>query len=130
MSKLDYLESLGINALYLNPLFVSRSNHKYDTEDYMAIDPAFGTKDDLKELVQRCHERDIKVVLDLVINHCGYYHPFFQDVIRRAGNPPIMNGSTSTNTLSSLARTDTIRSAIIVTCLSCGHQPPGSSIRL
>ncbi|MBO9596890.1 MAG: glycoside hydrolase family 13 protein [Cohnella sp.] len=88
INKLDAIEALGVNALYLNPIFVSRSNHKYDTEDYMAIDPAFGTKEDLKELVAKCHDRDIKVVLDLVINHCGYFHPFFQDVIARGANSP------------------------------------------
>jgi len=88
INKLDAIEALGVNALYLNPIFVSRSNHKYDTEDYMAIDPAFGTKEDLKELVAKCHDRDIKVVLDLVINHCGYFHPFFQDVIARGAHSP------------------------------------------
>ncbi|MBW7476585.1 glycoside hydrolase family 13 protein [Paenibacillus oenotherae] len=83
IDKLDYLSSLGINALYLNPIFTSRSNHKYDTVDYFEIDPQFGTAQDLRELVSECHKRDIKVVLDLVFNHCGYYHPYFQDVVQR-----------------------------------------------
>ncbi len=82
ISKLDYLTNLGINALYINPLFKATSNHKYDTMDYFQIDPQFGTIEDLKLLVSRCHELDIKVVLDLVFNHCGYEHPLFQDVIK------------------------------------------------
>ncbi|MDG0810687.1 alpha-amylase family glycosyl hydrolase [Cohnella rhizosphaerae] len=88
LAKLDDLGRLGINAIYLNPVFVSRSNHKYDTEDYFEIDPAFGTREQLKELADACHERDIKLVLDLVINHCSYYHPFFQDVIERGEASP------------------------------------------
>ncbi|THF82185.1 glycoside hydrolase family 13 protein [Cohnella fermenti] len=88
IAKLDYLERLGVNAVYLNPVFVSRSNHKYDTEDYFAVDPAFGTREDLKRLADACHERDIKLVLDLVVNHCSYYHPFFQDVVERGEASP------------------------------------------
>ncbi|MEC0172427.1 glycoside hydrolase family 13 protein [Paenibacillus graminis] len=83
IDRLDYLGILGINALYLNPIFSATSNHKYDTTDYFTIDPQFGTADDLCRIVRECHERDIKVILDLVINHCGYYHPFFQDVITK-----------------------------------------------
>ncbi|MNJ47487.1 Neopullulanase [compost metagenome] len=87
IQRLDYLSDLGINALYLNPIFTATSNHKYDTVNYFEIDPSFGQLSDLKELVDKCHERDIKVILDLVINHCGFYHPYFQDVVE--------NGETS-----------------------------------
>lgn len=83
IGKLDYLGRLGINALYLNPVFTATSNHKYDTVNYFEIDPQFGTIQDLRELVNKCHERGIKVVLDLVINHCGFYHPYFQDVVEK-----------------------------------------------
>lgn len=83
IQRLDYLSNLGINALYLNPIFTATSNHKYDTVSYFEIDPAFGTIADLKELVAKCHERDIRVVLDLVFNHCGFYHPYFQDVVQK-----------------------------------------------
>ncbi|WP_052339824.1 glycoside hydrolase family 13 protein [Gorillibacterium massiliense] len=82
LQKLDYLSDLGINAIYLNPIFAASSNHKYDTVNYLEVDPQFGTKEDLRKLVEACHRRDIKIVLDLVINHCGYYHPFFQDVVQ------------------------------------------------
>ncbi|MEK4508530.1 glycoside hydrolase family 13 protein [Paenibacillus sp. FSL K6-2524] len=82
IDRLDYLNNLGINSIYLNPLFTATSNHKYDTVNYFEIDPQFGTVEDLKKLVGQCHDRDIKVVLDLVINHCGFYHPYFQDVVQ------------------------------------------------
>jgi Glycosidases len=82
IDKLDYLKELGVNALYLNPVFAAKSNHKYDTLDYFKIDPQFGTLEDMKRLTERCRELGIRVVLDLVINHCGYDHPFFQDVVK------------------------------------------------
>jgi len=80
--KLPYLQSLGIDALYLNPVFSAPSNHKYDTVDYFSIDPSFGTTQDLVDLVQQCHQGGIKVVLDGVFNHCGYYSAQFQDVLK------------------------------------------------
>lgn len=83
LSKLDYLQKLKIDALYLTPIFKAPSNHKYDTVDYFSIDPSFGDLDDLKELVWECHARNIKILLDGVFNHCGYYFPPFQDVIAK-----------------------------------------------
>lgn len=80
--KLEYLGELGINALYLNPIFKSPSNHKYDTIDYFTIDPHFGTLEDLKNLVKKCHYSGMKIILDGVFNHCGYYFPQFQDVLK------------------------------------------------
>lgn len=79
--KLGYLEGLGITALYLTPIFASRSNHKYDTDDYYAIDSMFGTAKELHELVASAHGQGIKVVLDAVFNHTSDRHEFFQDVI-------------------------------------------------
>ncbi len=69
--KLDYLAELGINGLYLTPIFAADSVHKYDTRDYETVDPDFGTNDDLKRLVQRAHAAGIRVMLDAVFNHCG-----------------------------------------------------------
>lgn len=69
--NLDYIEKLGINCIYLNPIFEAASYHKYDTIDYFEIDPCLGNKADLKELVQQCHKRGIRVILDGVFNHCG-----------------------------------------------------------
>lgn len=82
IDKLDYLAELGVNAVYLNPIFASPSNHKYDTTDYYAIDPAFGDLDTFKRLVQQAHERGIRVVLDAVFNHSGDQFFAFQDVAR------------------------------------------------
>ncbi|WP_161980833.1 glycoside hydrolase family 13 protein [Streptococcus sp. S784/96/1] len=79
--KMDYLEDLGITALYLTPIFQSLSNHKYDISDYYAIDPQFGTSMALKELIAEAHYRGIKVVLDAVFNHSSHLLPEFQDVV-------------------------------------------------
>lgn len=80
--NLDHLAELGITALYLTPVFMAPSNHKYDTADYRNIDPAFGSEAALKALVKACHARGLKIVLDAVFNHCGVTFPPFQDVIR------------------------------------------------
>jgi glycosidase len=77
--KLPYLKSLGINAIYFNPLFKSSSNHKYNTADYMQIDPHFGTNAQFKALVAKCHAQGIKVIIDGVFNHTGDDHVWFQD---------------------------------------------------
>ncbi|WP_445487672.1 glycoside hydrolase family 13 protein [Niallia sp. 03133] len=81
MNKLDYLVELGITGIYFTPIFKATTNHKYDTIDYMEIDPQFGDKDTLKQLVKTCHEKGIRVMLDAVFNHSGYQFPPFQDVI-------------------------------------------------
>ena len=81
--KLDYIMSFGCNALYLTPVFRSISNHKYDISDYYAIDPEFGTAQDLKTLVEEAHRRGMHVVLDAVFNHCSDRMMQFQDVIAK-----------------------------------------------
>lgn len=87
LERLDYLQELGVNALYLTPIFDSPSNHKYDTRDYFAVDPAFGSKALLKRLVDELHRREMRVILDGVFNHCGKQFAPFQDLI--------MNGAAS-----------------------------------
>lgn len=82
ISKLDYLQNLGVTALYLTPVFQSESNHKYDVINYYRIDPHFGTESQFKSLVQQAHEHGIKVVLDAVFNHCSEDLAQFQDVVR------------------------------------------------
>lgn len=82
IQKLDYLQWLGITAIYLNPIFSSRSNHKYDTDDYYKIDPAFGTLGDFKELVTLSHKKGIKVIIDGVFNHTGTNFFAFQDLLK------------------------------------------------
>lgn len=81
--NLDYLKELGVNCIYLNPVFTANSYHKYDTADYFGIDPCFGTKEDLKELVQCCHKNGIRVILDGVFNHCGPNFFAFRDVLEK-----------------------------------------------
>jgi len=82
IKKIDHLTELGVNAIYLTPIFESYSNHKYNTKDYMKVDPHFGDLETIKELVKECHKRGVRVVLDAVFNHSGYYFEPFQDVIK------------------------------------------------
>ena len=70
-SRLDYLQDLGVDVLYLNPIHSAYTNHKYDALDYMAISPEFGTKADMAELIAKTHAKGMKVVLDGVFNHMG-----------------------------------------------------------
>ena len=88
LEKLDYLEDLGVTALYLTPIFKAPSNHKYDTEDYFQVDPAFGSDETLRELVAALHARGMRIVLDGVFNHCGERHPFFRDVCQQGKASP------------------------------------------
>lgn len=83
IEKMDYLKELGINALYLTPVFRSISNHKYDIIDYFTVDPQFGTKEELRQLVKLAHENGIRVVLDAVFNHCSMEMQQFQDVLEK-----------------------------------------------
>lgn len=83
IEKLDYLTGLGVNAIYLTPIFLSISNHKYDTIDYMTIDPQFGTKEEFEELVKEAHARGIRIVLDAVFNHCSMHMRQFVDVMEK-----------------------------------------------
>jgi len=81
INHLDYLADLGIGGIYMCPIFKSPSTHKYDTEDYFEIDPQFGDKETFKKLVELAHEKGIKIMLDLVVNHCGYHFGPWQDVL-------------------------------------------------
>jgi len=86
--RLDYLRELGITAIYFTPLFQAPSSHKYDTQDYYAVDPQFGTTEQLRQLVAACHERGIRVMLDIVFNHTGHLFPPFQDVVDKGERSP------------------------------------------
>jgi cyclomaltodextrinase / maltogenic alpha-amylase / neopullulanase len=83
LERLNYLVGLGVTALYFAPIFKGPSNHKYDTTDYITVDPEFGDLKLLLELVSVCHKRGLRVILDGVFNHCSEQHPFFVDVKRR-----------------------------------------------
>ncbi|MCD7859772.1 MAG: hypothetical protein LUH51_06320 [Firmicutes bacterium] len=90
INRMDYLndgdptsgESLGVEGIWLSPIFQSSSYHKYDVDDYYTIDPDFGTMDDLVELLELCHERGVKVILDLVINHTGKGNEMFEAFVK------------------------------------------------
>jgi cyclomaltodextrinase len=86
IDHLDYLVSLGINGIYFCPIFEAYSNHKYDTIDYLKIDPAFGDDETFKRLVQECHKRGIKVMLDAVFNHMGDTSQQWLDVIKNGAD--------------------------------------------
>ncbi len=77
ISKLDYLQELGINGIWFMPIHPSQSYHKYDVRDYYDIDPQYGTMADMEQLLAECAERDIHVITDLVLNHTGNDHEWF-----------------------------------------------------
>ncbi len=85
IDRFDYLNdgddnsglSLGVEGIWLSPIFLSPSYHKYDVSDYYKIDPGFGTEQDLRDLVELAHSRNVQVILDLVINHTSVNHPWF-----------------------------------------------------
>jgi alpha-glucosidase len=76
---LDYLQELGVSALYLNPIFTSMSNHRYDVIDYFHVDPHLGGDQALVELRAELDRRGMSLILDIVPNHCGVLHPWFQE---------------------------------------------------
>lgn len=83
IEKIDYLKELGINTIWLNPIFVSpQVDNGYDISNYYAIDERLGTMKDFDELVIAAHERNIKIVLDFVMNHTSDQHPWFQDACK------------------------------------------------
>lgn len=81
IDKIPYIHDLGIDIIYLTPIFLSTTNHKYNTCDYYKIDPSFGDLEKAKELVEKCHEKGIKILFDAVFNHSGSDFFAFKDVI-------------------------------------------------
>lgn len=88
IDHLDYLEELGINGIYFTPIFKAHSNHKYDTIDYMELDPQFGSKETLTELIRQAHQKGISIMFDAVFNHSGFLFPKWQDVIEKGEHSP------------------------------------------
>lgn len=84
-SKLDYLQDLGVTCLYLSPIFRAYSNHKYDTADYMEVDPLFGTGEDFRELCEKAEEKGIRIILDGVFAHTGSDSVYFDKEERYGG---------------------------------------------
>lgn len=81
--NVDYLEELGVNCVYLNPIFVAGEYHKYDLLDYFHVDPCFGGDEALHHLVRVLHARGIRILIDGVFNHCGWHFFAFEDVVEK-----------------------------------------------
>ena len=82
INHLDYIKELGVDIIYLTPIFKSNSSHKYNTDDYYQIDPDFGTNEDFKELVKKAHEMGLYVIIDGVFNHTSDHFFAFEDVVK------------------------------------------------
>jgi alpha-amylase len=85
--KLDYVKELGANAIWFMPIMPSPTYHKYDVTDYKAVHPDYGTLEDFKQLLEEAHKRDIKIVIDLIINHTSSEHPWFLESKSSRDNP-------------------------------------------
>lgn len=88
ISKLDYLQELGIRGIWLMPIHPSTSYHKYNVTDYYAIDPDYGTMADFEQLIAECEKRDIHLIIDLVVNHTGSENPWFKEAVAYLQNLP------------------------------------------
>ncbi len=80
--NVDYLKDLGINCVYVNPIFSAGEYHKYDLLDYFHVDPVFGGDEAFREMVDTLHSNGIHIIIDGVFNHCGWYFFAFDDVVR------------------------------------------------
>lgn len=88
ISRLDYLVELGVDFIWINPVYKSPNvDNGYDISDYEAIQPEYGTLDDVKELIAACHQKNIKVLFDLVVNHTSNLHPWFVEAMKSKDNP-------------------------------------------
>ena len=88
ISRLDYLQELGIDGIWLSPVFASpQVDNGYDISDYCAIDPIFGTMEDMEELIAEGKKRGISIILDLVLNHCSNRHPWFLEALKGRDAP-------------------------------------------
>lgn len=86
--NLDYLQNLGVDAIYFTPIFQSASNHRYHTHDYYQVDPLLGGNDAFADLLEAAHQRNIKVVLDGVFNHASRGFFFFNDILENGPTSP------------------------------------------
>ena len=88
ISRLDYLNKLGIDGIWLSPVCQSpQVDNGYDISDYQAIYPVFGTKEDMERLIHEAKKRNISIILDLVLNHCSDQHPWFLEALKSRDNP-------------------------------------------
>jgi cyclomaltodextrinase len=91
IQRLDYLQDLGVDGLYLNPIFEATSNHRYNTTDYFQIDPKLGDMHDFQQLLTNAHSRGMRVILDGVFNHCGRGFFAFIDLMENEQHSPYLD---------------------------------------
>ncbi|MDE6846148.1 MAG: glycoside hydrolase family 13 protein [Lachnospiraceae bacterium] len=91
INHLDYIKEMGIDIIYMTPIFSSNSSHKYNIDDYYNIDPSFGTKEDLKELVDKAHKLGMYVILDGVFNHTAIDFFAFRDIREKKEQSKYLN---------------------------------------
>ncbi|MCM1161439.1 MAG: glycoside hydrolase family 13 protein [Roseburia sp.] len=84
--NIDYIQEMGFTCIYLNPIFAGGEYHKYDVLDYYHVDPCMGTEEDFRELVEKLHERGMKIIIDGVFNHCSWEFFAFADVVEKGRN--------------------------------------------
>ena len=88
ISKLDYIKELGVTAIWFSPLYQSPDyDYGYDISDYEKIDEKFGTMKDFDRLLEECHKRDLKVIMDMVINHTSIEHRWFKEALKSKDSP-------------------------------------------
>ncbi len=88
LQAVPYLRDLGVKLIYTTPLFISDTSHRYNTFDYLKIDPLLGTEDDLRELCEKLHQNGMRIVLDGVFNHCGLEFAPFKDAVENGESSP------------------------------------------
>lgn len=88
LENLDYIQDLGFDCLYLNPIFHAGEYHKYDIVDYFHVDPCLGSDQDFLALTDALHERGMHIIIDGVFNHCSWHFPFFEDVVQKGEHSP------------------------------------------
>jgi glycosidase len=86
-TRIPYLLELGVNCLWLSPIFPSPTHHGYDTSDYFGVEPRLGTMEQFRQLLVEIHAAGMRVILDLVANHCSNQHPFFQRALDDPASP-------------------------------------------
>lgn len=79
INKLDYVEELGVDVIWISPFYETSAYHGYHITDYFTVDSHFGTEEDLEKLIEEVHSRDMKIIADFVPNHCSWKHPYFID---------------------------------------------------
>ena len=88
LSKLDYIKDLGVDAIWFSPLYPSpNADYGYDIADYRDISKDYGTLEEFKTVIEECHKRDLKVIMDLVVNHTSNEHEWFKESMKGEDNP-------------------------------------------